>query len=93
MVRKDVLLAPLGSRVRSLDVDNNVAPGDLRPHRIVSRKASHRPLHWLRAHLLARLASVQPAGHVGRHVLRVAQAPHDLERLAARPVEIHEDQT
>ena len=25
MVRKDVLLAPLGSRVRSLDVDNNVA--------------------------------------------------------------------
>ena len=30
MVRKDVLLAPLGSRVRSLDVDYNVAPGDLR---------------------------------------------------------------
>ena len=92
LVRKDVLLAPLSPRVRSLDIDRDVAPRDLGSHSIVPSKASRRTLHWLGTHLLTRLTSVQPPFEIPHHASPIAKAPENLERLACRTVGVHESQ-
>ena len=83
---------PLSPRVRSLDIDNDVAPRDLSSHSIVPSEASHRTLHWLGTHLLTGLTSVQPPFEVLHHAFPVAKAPDNLKRLACRTVGVHKSQ-
>ena len=88
MVAQQVQLAPLGSRVRALDIHDDITPWRLLTHAIAPSYAAHRRGHWGSSVLMAHEALGVPSVQVRRQRVPVPCPAENLEGLTLRSMRV-----